>query len=149
MQERLNRLSHDYDLPEAPSNLYFIFSYRTFPKLNDGGLELIDDFIKKDPLIKSVIIDTFGSAIKNDGKRYGYGFQHDYELGSSIQEIAMQNQVSFILLHHTRKMKSGDPYEDIVGTTGLTASPDTLLVLVSRAIKTSQSGPPKPATCFN
>jgi len=134
MQERIDRLTQVNDLTEAPDNLHLIISSKHhFPKLNADGLELIDSFLKEDLTIKCVIIDTFGSAIKADSKRNGNSFQQDYELVNSIQEIAMQNQVAIILLHHTRKFESEDPYEDIVGTTGITASPDTLLVLKKNA----------------
>jgi hypothetical protein len=129
LQERLLAVCNGNGDDKAPENLLFLKSIYTFPKLNDGGLNIIEESLIKNEEIKCVIIDTFGSAIKNDGKKYGYAFHHDYEIGSTIQELASKYQAAFILLHHTRKYKSGDPYEDIVGTTGLTASPDTLLVL--------------------
>jgi RecA-family ATPase len=128
LRDRMNNiLSFEADRV-APSNLHYPQDLE-FPKLNDGGLNQIKKIITDNKYIKVIIVDTFGSAISQKKSIAHNSFLDDYNLASDIQKLAIGNQICIILLHHTRKATSENIYDEISGTTGLTAAPDTLIVL--------------------
>lgn len=127
LQDRINRiLSVDYN--EAPSNL-FIPKDCDFPKLTKEGIEQLENILNSNPDIKLIVIDTLGRAIVRSNKRNANQFQDEYDFGASLQKIALQRHISILLIHHTTKMKYEDGYDSILGTTGLAASPDSLMLL--------------------
>ena len=46
---------------------------------------------------------------------------------SPIQKIAVQFNIAILLVHHTKKNKADDPFDDISGSTGIQGICDTLL----------------------
>ena len=132
LQSRINDLMDGVEAPEGllfPNELYF-------PKLDRGGVENIRSIIKDDPDIKMVVIDTFGTAISSGFNSFGTSFKEDYEFLSHLQHLSMEYRLSIVLIHHTRKMLSDNVFDEIVGTTGVTASPDTLMLIRKSGSKT-------------
>lgn len=129
IQSRMNNiLSCEMD-KRAPENLFFIKQGETLPKLSDGGLEELKKLIQDDPEIKLIVIDTLG-RIKGDKKRHDNNiYQADYDLSSGLQNLAIQNHVCILLVHHTKKGSEENVFDEISGTTGLTGGVDTMLVI--------------------
>jgi replicative DNA helicase len=94
--------------------------------LHQGGLE---DIRQKAFEYTLIIIDTLARAMP------GRDFSKDAALFSDIlgqlQQIALENNIAILLAQHTRKPNGNDhdPIDDILGTTGLTAPADCVLVL--------------------
>ena len=132
LQSRINELM-DWEL--APEGLLFP-SELNFPKLDKGGVESIRSIIENDPDINLVVIDTFGTAISKGFNSFGTSFKEDYEFLSHLQQLSMEHQISILLVHHTRKLTSENVFDEIVGTTGVTASPDTLMLIRKSGDKT-------------
>ena len=77
--------------------------------------------------IKLIIIDTLGRFTKKISKIKGY--QADVDELAPLQELAMKNGICILLIHHTRKTSADSINEEILGSMGVLATPDSLLVL--------------------
>ncbi len=128
LQDRINRMLAEEHYNEAPPNL-FIPKDCDFPKMTIEGIDTLGKILDGNENIKLVVIDTLGRAIVRSNKRNANQFQDEYDFGASLQKIALQRHISILLVHHTTKMKYEDGYDSILGTTGLTASPDSLMLL--------------------
>lgn len=98
------------------------------PKLDDVIISRIGAMLKENK-IEIMIIDTFGSAIKNDRKKSHSAFMDDYALLNSYQRFALDNKISLMFVHHTRKMKADNVFDEISGTRGITGAADANFVL--------------------
>jgi len=95
--------------------------------LNNNGIDKLRKDIENDHL-GLVIIDTFSRASRGfDQMKMGVMTS----IVGDLQKIAMSNNMSIILIDHHRKPNeySGDPNDDILGTTGKSAPADTVLGL--------------------
>ena len=129
IQDRMNNiLSFELD-KAAPNNLYYLEENKNMPKLNEGGIEELEKIIEDDPNIKLIIVDTFGRAIADKRRMDNNSYRADYEICSKLQEFAIQNHICILLLHHTKKIKEDDVFDEISGTTGITGAMDTMMVL--------------------
>ena len=99
------------------------------PRWDQGGSEVLEQLLTAlKP--KLVVIDTFGK-IKKPGEKLGY----EGELASinSIKVMMDAHHCDCLLLHHTRKSSANDnaddPFERILGSTALAATPDNLQII--------------------
>lgn len=125
IQSRLNDMLNGREAHENllyPKDLFF-------PKLDQGGVEQIKAIVEQEEGIKLIIIDTFGSAVSGHSNNFGNSFHEDYDFMMGLQSIALKYQIAILLIHHTRKLVADSVYDEVVGTTGMTASPDTLIIL--------------------
>ena len=126
LQDRLKKIMPPAS--SAPANFYFA-DVGTLPELNDAGLEDLESLINYNS-IKLIIVDTFGRAVDKNISKSKISFSEDYSLLAKFQKFAFRNHVCFLLVHHTRKQLSPENvFDEIQGTTGVTAGADTLLVL--------------------
>lgn len=125
IQNRLNDLLQG---EEAPPDLLFP-SDLFFPKIDQGGVDVMEEIMQQTENLKLIIIDTFGASISERFGTLGMNFKEDYEFMSQLQKLALKFQVGILLIHHTRKLTSENVFDEVVGSTGVTASPDTLLML--------------------
>jgi hypothetical protein len=66
-------------------------------------------------------------------------YVNDYEDISALKEIAASRNVSILLVHHLRKQKDSDVFNQVSGSSGITGAVDTSYVLQkeSRESKTA------------
>lgn len=128
LQERMNNILSGEDDKKAPDNLFYP-SNLDFPKLNDGGKEEIEKIISNNKDIKLVIVDTLDRALKQKKGNSSNSYHEEYDMTSEIQKFAIQHGICILLIHHTRKAEAENVFDEISGTTGLTAAPDTLIML--------------------
>ena len=96
--------------------------------IGKGFEENLIDFITECPTIGLVVIDTLQKARQHSS--YHYSYSSDYELIGRLKNIADKYGLTILLVHHTRKTWSPDPFSMISGTTGLSGSADGLFVLL-------------------
>lgn len=125
VQQRINNVMNGL---EASDNLIFP-SGLEFPKIDDGGVGIIHRILQEIPELRMIIIDTFGSAISQNFSNFGNSYKEDYEFMYNLQKLALDYQVGVLLIHHTRKLLSENVFDEVVGSTGVTASPDTIMML--------------------
>ncbi len=111
-----------------PDNLIMPSQIHKFPKLNQGGLQCLQRIVNEGPDIGVIIIDTYGRFI--DKKNYGkQSFQQDYDILSDLQTLAIKNHIAILLIHHSIKSAAEDPFDEMQGTIGTQASPDSLMIM--------------------
>lgn len=123
-----NILKAEYETG-APKNLYYLEEKYNLPKLNTGGIEELQKLLEDDPSIKLIIIDTLGRSIADKSRKDKDSYRADYEISSRLQELAISNNICFLVLHHTKKAAEENVFDEISGTTGLTGAMDTMMVL--------------------
>lgn len=108
----------------APEDLHFFCEW---PSMSQGGLQLLEQWLEEHPEAILVVIDTlqrFRGVPRGDGS-----YANDYSELSALKRLADKFRVSFLVVHHTRKGVSEDPFHRVSGTQGITGSADTSLVL--------------------
>lgn len=109
----------------VPSNrIHFAFKW---PRIQDGGLEDLERWIKEHPMVKLVVIDTFARIRSLNGSHGGYTTDYD-EIGA-IKSVADRNSVAIVVIHHLRKASAEDQIDLITGSAGLTGAADSVLIL--------------------
>jgi ribosomal protein S27AE len=109
----------------APEGLEFFCEW---PPLNHGGLQLLEEWLSEHPNARLVVIDTLQRIRANVGADKG-GYANDYAEMAAIKKVADKYGVSFLIIHHTRKGASEDPFLRVSGTQGIMGSADTTLIL--------------------
>ena len=94
-------------------------------KLGAGLAEQIKDFVHDHPDTNLVVIDTLQKIRKPKGDTY----VGDYQVVSSLKNLADKLEIAIVCIHHTRKMKAKDTFDSVLGSTGLTAAADGIYVL--------------------
>jgi len=97
-----------------------------WPRLDEGGNRRLEEWIKGHPQARLIIIDTLA---KIRPMRRGRSYRGDCETLEELKVIGDRYHVSILLVHHLRKTPSKDRLDEILGTTGLTGSADTVAVL--------------------
>ena len=99
------------------------------PRWDQGGSDILEQLLTA-LRPKLVVIDTF-ARIKKPGEKLGY--EGELESINSIKTMMDAHQCDCLLLHHTRKSSvndnTDDPFERILGSTALAATPDNLQIL--------------------
>lgn len=117
-----------------PTNLHITTELR---RIDEGGLEDIKDWVIANDAV-AVFIDTL-VHVRPTGKREA-SYEADYADLTPLQKLAGELGIAVVLVHHLRKMVSDDPLDMVTGTTGLTASVDSVLVLYRDSIGTTLYG---------
>ncbi|MBS4035867.1 MAG: AAA family ATPase [Ignavibacterium sp.] len=125
LKDRINTMLKD---GEASSDLFFL-DQSEFRRFHLEGIKMIRQAVDQNEDLNLIIIDTLGNAISKDQRKFGLSFQDEYDFMAELQNIALQNQLCILLIHHTRKSEADSVFDEIVGTSGITAAPDTLLIL--------------------
>ena len=101
-------------------------AYRLPPLLNGGAIE-IDKRLAGNQA-ELLVIDTLLAVVRETGNRDL--LRSDYNEVKALCEIAEKHRLAVLLIHHLRKMPAGGYALDAVaGTTGLTASADSIWTL--------------------
>jgi hypothetical protein len=108
-----------------PAN--FTFRHR-LPPLDDGGMEMIEQWLIAHPNRRLAVIDTLGRVrgMKNAREEQ---YQYDYRLLGTLQQLATRYCVAIVVVHHVRKSSADDVLDTISGTTGIAGAADTCVVL--------------------
>jgi hypothetical protein len=127
-QRTSNRLKK-FVTQEEPylQNIHMI--YRLQPLLA-GGAANLDAYLQENPA-ELVIIDTFLAVVQASGKRDI--LRSDYAEVKILGELAEKHQTAILVVHHLRKMGAEYALDAVAGTTGLTASADSIWALTRSA----------------
>jgi hypothetical protein len=99
-----------------------------WPRLNEGGLELLSEWLIEHPTARLVVIDTF-KRVRPQEKGNARLYDLDYDAMAPLAELARRHNVAIVVVFHTRKGESEDPLEMVSGTLGLSGAADAVLVL--------------------
>jgi hypothetical protein len=101
---------------------------------DEGGLAMIDAWLKDRPSPVLVIIDVWNRYQPNKEDRNAY--RSDADAMAALKALADHHQVAVLVVHHTRKSSvlsggdSEDFVEEVSGTLGLAGTADTTIGLL-------------------
>jgi hypothetical protein len=99
-----------------------------FPRIGGGCEEEIRKWAASQESARLVIIDTLKKVKPKRDKDSSYDTDSDDLEG--LQKLAGELGLAILVVHHTRKMTAEDPFDTLLGSTGLTATPDFLMALL-------------------
>jgi hypothetical protein len=115
---------------EAEVNLYNILIANQLRVFDDVGLKCFEDFIASNPEIRVYIIDTMQKIKPTTRSKNTNDYEADYPFASKLQSLALQYNVVIVLVHHGRKNNTSDEFtDDVLGSTGITAAADIIIML--------------------
>lgn len=89
-------------------------------------LKNIENCIDEYDNLKMVVIDTYQVLVSG---KYKYTYAQDYNNFERLNKFAVDNNICILILHHTRKMKADDPFDEITGTRGISGACEGMFVL--------------------
>ncbi len=111
---------------EASPNFYCQTSW---PRMNDGGLEALEEWLQAHPKARLIGIDTWGKFKPTTHSGNKQQYDEDYEAITPLQELAGKYNVSIVLVYHMRKQESDDPLDMVTGSVALAGAVDGFLLL--------------------
>ena len=128
IQDRIWQMEGYFD--EYPENLHI---YTDFPRIGDEFAVELTRILDRDPATGLIIIDTLQKVRPVTGGKRGNAnlYQVEYEDYEKIQKWSISAGIPVICVHHTRKgdpSKSGNPFDEVSGSTGIQGVADTLIV---------------------
>ena len=92
------------------------------------GLDALETWMTAHPETVLIVIDVLADFRRpKDPKEDPYAY--DRETVKPINEFAERHRITVLLVHHTRKMKADDVFDEISGSTGLPSAVATMWVL--------------------
>ena len=124
LQERMFRMFG----VDSTRDLYFSIRAKS---LREGLEKQITGFVKDHPGTRLVIIDTLKKIRPGDDETYSYA--RDYADMTQLKQIADDNDICLLLVHHTRKKEDeSDAFNTVSGTNGLTGAADGSFVFTKK-----------------
>jgi hypothetical protein len=122
VQRRLQRL---YTAIESRHTMEFFYEA---PKMSEGFGDRLRATLTSRPSIRLVIIDTLRCIRDSQTEQYNL-YQEDSDFIGGLNQIAQNAGMTILIVHHTRKAKSEDVFEEISGTGGLRGATSGNMVL--------------------
>lgn len=99
------------------------------PRLDDGLISLLKDWINTAKAPRLIIIDTLARIRPPKPKGDSNQYDQDYAVGQALTALCAEQPIAVVIVCHTRKSRSDDFLEDISGTLGLTGGVDNVFLL--------------------
>src|SRR5258708_25117584 len=100
-----------------------------WPRLAEGGLSHLEEYLKTHPNTRLVVIDTWAKVAPRTDHRRCTQYEGDYEALTPLKRLADAYHVSILAVHHLRKTSASDVLDEITGSTGMTGAVDGTLIL--------------------
>lgn len=129
LQNRIKTISDESN--PIPKGLHLVTDIKP---LREGGAEAIKEWLKDHSNTRLLIIDTISHPKVSPPKtKGGDAYQEDYRFGSWLQKIARDHNLCIFGLMHTKKSEAEYAVDKILGSTGITAPADEIMVIDSAA----------------
>jgi len=124
LQERLKQLLDTS--PSIPTGVEFALAW---PCLDQGGLTQLEVYVQAHPGLRAIIIDTWAMIAPRakGGSRTQY--EGEYAILAPLKRLADEYHIAILIIHHLRKTGAQDILDEIVGSTGMVGTVDTVLIL--------------------
>lgn len=128
-------LALEDDYTRLQSRLYKMFGVEDTPnyffsvksEMISNGLEgQLKEFISEHKDTSLIIIDTLQKVRELNAD---FSYAKDYDVITSLKNLADENNLCIVLVHHTRKQEGTDAFDSISGTNGLFGAADGAFVL--------------------
>jgi RecA-family ATPase len=124
LKKRLQSMLHGHNIPD---NLYLSSEW---PSFDHGGLSELEKWIDSHPDTRLIVVDTL-KRVRPAGRPNAAVYDNDYDAVAPLTELAQRHKIGILIVHHTRKQGSEDPFEMVSGSLGLTGAADGVIVLRS------------------
>ena len=114
-------------VPDWPKRFHYFTLSDDFPRLNNGGLDWLKEWIDSVPEPRLIVIDTF-TTVRAQKKGNQPNYDADYESGKELQKLANERGIAIVIVYHLRKADADDAYDTINATLGLTGVVDSVLM---------------------
>jgi hypothetical protein len=121
-QKRLRNMLGDAPFPED------LILAESWPRLDKGGLEALQDFLKEHNDCRLVVVDSY-TKIKPPKPKNTEPYEHDMAVAGALQTLAQDHWICLLIIYHNRKAEAEDPLDEVIGSTGLTGAVDAVLIL--------------------
>lgn len=121
-----SRLRETIAAGEWPSNLYLATEW---PRADQGGIAELQQFLDAHKDVSLIIIDVLARIRARDKGTSRDVYSNDYATIYDLKSLADKNDVSMLIVHHTRKAPGEDPFDEISGSTGIPGASDTNIIL--------------------
>ena len=101
------------------------------PLLTLGLEEEIEDWIKNTPDAKLVIIDPYQKVKCSKGGYKLNAYENDNYNLQDLQTLATKYEIAIVLVHHLKKAKADDVFDEITGSAGIQSNADSMIVISS------------------
>jgi hypothetical protein len=109
---------------DAPEGMYL---QTEWPRLNEGGVEALREWLSEHPGACYVAIDTLAKV--RAPARGQNVYTEDYAALEQLLPLASEHGVAILVVHHLRKAAAADPMDEISGSSGLVGGVDGFLIL--------------------
>ena len=123
IQKRLSTMFHYED----NDNFHFAVLAQN---MSEGLESQLENFVLEHNNTNLIMIDTLQKVREKGNDNYSYA--NDTEVISKIKLFAEKHNLCILLVHHTRKAKSDDPFENISGTNGLLGAVDGAFIIAKK-----------------
>ena len=100
-----------------------------WPRLDQGGLTYLEEYLQTHPDVRLVVIDTWARVSPKAQHRQRSQYEDEYAALTPLKFLADTYRVSILAIHHLRKMRGDDVLDEITGSIGLTGAVDGALIL--------------------
>ncbi len=122
LQSRLRELVGN---DQTPERLHYMVDC---PPLSDGGLEVIERWLRDHPDARLVVIDTF-ARVRTSGRSGTFSYWEDVRDLTPLCKMGYDHRVGIQAVHHCKKESTQDPLDEVSGSNGLSGTPDMVLVM--------------------
>jgi hypothetical protein len=122
MKSRTNLLLEGAKFPKG------LFVAHDWPKLDEGGLQVMEMWLDEHPKASLLIIDVW-KRLRHKRAKNANLYDEDYEHLVPLQAIARRYEVAVLVVHHTRKAVAEDVFDEVSGTGGVMAALDSCIIL--------------------
>lgn len=122
LQKRLRQL---LPLGGEPDRLHYSLNAR---RLDEGGIDDLRAWIRSVPNARLVVVDVLNKVRPSQKAQEGV-YTYDVRSLEPLHALAAEFGIAIVAIHHTRKAEAEDPFDCLSGSTGLTGTADTTLVL--------------------
>lgn len=135
MKSRMEKIDPDPDLKLLK---WYFKVFWSFEKLYKGGLNDLEEWLKKSKRPKLIVIDVIAKVwdMRNNVGA-GRWYNQEYAIFGPLADLAHKYDTSIIAITHTKKTKEADVFNEILGGAGTQGPADNLMVL-SRGMESNQ-----------
>lgn len=124
-ERRLQRRLQHSLFDNAPERLTLVTKW---PTLDEGCVTEMAAWAGAVERPTLIIVDVL-ARVRGALRRNETQYDADYRAVAALQQFAGENAIAMVVVHHTRKMASDDPFDQLSGTRGLTGAADSVLLL--------------------
>lgn len=131
---RLQKRLHLIEEGDPPGNLYLATDC---PPLGSELLNSLRDYLNPHPDIRLIIFDTLQMIRKGDGGTSGTNqYGKDTDDLTLLKKFADDRNIAIVVVHHvTKRIDPVDSVNDIRGSSGMSATPDSILILRKKRVQ--------------